>query len=39
MLVKVLNKSLLTIVTKSSISDVAVVLDTCLEQEPLAALL
>ena len=39
MLVKILNTSLLTIVTKKSISDIAVVLDTSLEQVPLAALL
>ena len=37
-LVKTLNTPLLTIVTKNSISDMVVVLDTSLEQLPLAAL-
>ena len=39
MLLKILNTSLLTIVTNKSISDIIVVLDTSLEQVPLAALL
>ena len=40
MLVKILNTPLLTIVTKSSISDITVILlDTSLEQVSLAALL
>ena len=38
-LVKILKTPLLTIVTKNSISDIAAVLDTSLEQVPLAALL
>ena len=36
---KILDTSLLTIVTKNSVSDIAVVLDTSLEQVPSAALL